>query len=882
MAQQPDIRVRLSPEGVEDVIAGLRRLRKEGDASARKAGEGVGVLSQALAEVKRALPALGLAAAITGTLALGKSALTTADNIGKMGSRVGAASENLSVLDFAATALADTTRETLERGLVAVADKLKDLRAGAPEAAAAFSQLGLSAQDFAGRDTAQAFDLVAQKIAALPDGLEKTQAVIDIFGRRAGPALINLLNTLGSEGFDKLRAQAERLGLIFSTDLTKAAEAANDSMTVIGKQVQGLAVQFVSGLAPSVAEAMVKFREATEGTGVSAIRTLGHWVGLVFAGVVKTVLIAGETIGLFFAQIERKSRNLKQTVIDLSGAAAKGATGGALIGAVAGSVAPGVGTVAGAGFGAAAGAITGITAEIFSPTPGAQDQIDLLDEYKRKIDAIISSDPAKILETASAVRGLLSGGDAEAKARTDTAQRLAQITKQINTEELKDIATVAKQRREIRDRDAEVARAEMEARLALNRNTSAAERERETAEVGFIRRKLAAVEDAYRVETQLARVKEETLKASVRRQYADVIDGIKITETDEKKAHQQIIELVRRQGEAQRLTAAITRQSNQEQLAAAVTRYAALKQLQAEFEKRATDARTKIIALDQEVADNAKKTLEFFTGLERAKLPEPQQREFRIQDAGTKELELQRAALTGNTEKARELRAELNAMGREIAQAGDVDIGRRFAERADELHKLAADANKLKLGDTARDAASGVEALKEKLKPLDEEIKRLQATQIDIKVGVEQEALRALITGIREELGRQTFQIGVTPVLQQAQGGLVPKLAEGGRVPGASPTPYADNIPILATAGEFMQPVKAVRYYGTDFMESVRRMELPKYAAGGLVGDAGGSSGGGRRDVVDVNLRNGARRVTVQTPRDNLQAVVDWFNDLDR
>jgi hypothetical protein len=59
-------------------------------------------------------------------------------------------------------------------------------------------------------------------------------------------------------------------------------------------------------------------------------------------------------------------------------------------------------------------------------------------------------------------------------------------------------------------------------------------------------------------------------------------------------------------------------------------------------------------------------------------------------------------------------------------------------------------------------------------------------------------------------------------------------LATGGEVEGSSPTKSADNINIRATAGEFMQPVDAVQYYGKDRMEAIRNMSIPKEALSGF------------------------------------------------
>jgi TP901 family phage tail tape measure protein len=65
-------------------------------------------------------------------------------------------------------------------------------------------------------------------------------------------------------------------------------------------------------------------------------------------------------------------------------------------------------------------------------------------------------------------------------------------------------------------------------------------------------------------------------------------------------------------------------------------------------------------------------------------------------------------------------------------------------------------------------------------------------------------------------------------------------LAFGGEVPGTSPHDRADNVPIMATAGEFMQQRPAVRKYGMGFMEAVNEGRFPLelargYADGGLI-----------------------------------------------
>lgn len=81
--------------------------------------------------------------------------------------------------------------------------------------------------------------------------------------------------------------------------------------------------------------------------------------------------------------------------------------------------------------------------------------------------------------------------------------------------------------------------------------------------------------------------------------------------------------------------------------------------------------------------------------------------------------------------------------------------------------------------------------------------------------------------------------------------------AEGGTIEGNSPHPKADNIPIWATAGEFMQPVDSVQHYGIDTMEALRTKKIPKEA---LQGFADGGLIGGSKTETLINFGRHLRR----------------------
>ncbi len=58
-------------------------------------------------------------------------------------------------------------------------------------------------------------------------------------------------------------------------------------------------------------------------------------------------------------------------------------------------------------------------------------------------------------------------------------------------------------------------------------------------------------------------------------------------------------------------------------------------------------------------------------------------------------------------------------------------------------------------------------------------------------------------------------------------GGMI-RRASGGMIPGYSPHPKADNIPIMATAREFVEPVSSVDYYDPWVFEALRRRSVPR------------------------------------------------------
>ena len=297
----PEVRVRLSPEGIKEVIAELRELQKEGEKARRSAGQGVSTLSSALRELKSLLPAIGFAAVVGGFVALTRQALATADATGKLQQKVGGTVEEISGLTLAFRQN-QGNQESLQQALLKTASFQGDVAAGNEKARDTLRRLGIEAEAFTKLTTPRALEQIGKKLAAIPPSANRAAAAADIFGDKVGGKLIIALNAVGTQGIDPFIAKAKELGVLIDSDLADAAARANDSLETIKIQAEGLATQFASGLAPAVAGAMEEFTRAVSG-GTNGMQTFGRIVGLVVRGVTFLFISLGKIIGARIAQV---------------------------------------------------------------------------------------------------------------------------------------------------------------------------------------------------------------------------------------------------------------------------------------------------------------------------------------------------------------------------------------------------------------------------------------------------------------------------------------------------------------------------------------------------------------------------------------------------
>lgn len=123
------------------------------------------------------------------------------------------------------------------------------LASGAPEAVAAFQQLGLTFEDLKNLSPEKQFDLIAEKLVAIQNPTERNAATMVILGKSA-TVLNGALNELAAS-----TAEFRSFGLGISAEDAKKADALGDSLHLLRRVVVSAGTAVASVLAPAVTSA---------------------------------------------------------------------------------------------------------------------------------------------------------------------------------------------------------------------------------------------------------------------------------------------------------------------------------------------------------------------------------------------------------------------------------------------------------------------------------------------------------------------------------------------------------------------------------------------------------------------------------------------------
>jgi len=216
-----------------------------------------GKISEVTTKIALGMTAVG--AAITGAFALMiKASVDYGDQIYETSQRTGVAVDTLSRLKYVADQT-ESSFEAVAMGLKFLNKNIYEATSGNKKANESFRALGITLKDEVTGETLKAeevFFKIADAFQGIDDAATKTALAMQIFGRQ-GEALIPILN-LGSGEIKRLSQEAERLGLVLTSENAKAIDQFSDSSKSLKAAFSGLWLEISQLLIPAL-ENLIKF-----------------------------------------------------------------------------------------------------------------------------------------------------------------------------------------------------------------------------------------------------------------------------------------------------------------------------------------------------------------------------------------------------------------------------------------------------------------------------------------------------------------------------------------------------------------------------------------------------------------------------------------------
>jgi len=218
-------------------------------------------------------------------------AVNFADAMGDMAARTGQSVESLTAMGYAAQ-FSGSSIDTYTAGVEKLSAGMADAVSGNDAAAGMFSRLGVSVTDATGklRDSQSVFLEVADRIGAIASPAEKTAVAMAVFGRSAGPELLQLLNQ-GSSGITALTAEAQRMGAVISTETAAQAGEFNDAIDRAKIAANGLYLGIAKEVLPVLNNFSGQAQNAATSSGV--LEKSAAALGVAF----KTIYTGGAVLG---------------------------------------------------------------------------------------------------------------------------------------------------------------------------------------------------------------------------------------------------------------------------------------------------------------------------------------------------------------------------------------------------------------------------------------------------------------------------------------------------------------------------------------------------------------------------------------------------------
>jgi TP901 family phage tail tape measure protein len=175
-----------------------------------------------------------------------------AGTIDDLGDVLGTSADDSATLAYAIQRVGGNT-DALTGQMSYMVKGLTDAKGGLGKTGQALASLGLSATDANG-NLKPAKDIlleVSNVVGNMPDGLEKTRLMTQLFGK-SGKDLSDTLGALANDGFAQANEKAKEMGLLIGEEGVSKSIEFGKSMEDLKASTQGLAVSFATALMPVI------------------------------------------------------------------------------------------------------------------------------------------------------------------------------------------------------------------------------------------------------------------------------------------------------------------------------------------------------------------------------------------------------------------------------------------------------------------------------------------------------------------------------------------------------------------------------------------------------------------------------------------------------
>jgi hypothetical protein len=242
------------------LLANMARLQKDMDDAKRSVGGAMDAIEKSVGMAKAALGALGAGLSVGAMIEMAKKTIDAADAMNDLSQRVGIAVKDLGKYELAASQ-SGTTMEALAKGIKGVAGNLA-------EHGDALKKAGITATT-----ADEAMTQFADIFSKMPDGIEKTNLAVKVFGK-SGMDLIPMLN-MGSDGLKEAAEKSAKYAAQMAI-LAPQADKFNDNMAELAMASKVAGMSLMNELMP----ALIRISQASAMAAQDGGKLQAVWAGL--------------------------------------------------------------------------------------------------------------------------------------------------------------------------------------------------------------------------------------------------------------------------------------------------------------------------------------------------------------------------------------------------------------------------------------------------------------------------------------------------------------------------------------------------------------------------------------------------------------------------